>query len=339
MKYRIGKITNMVVHYIGNKYHEEGVNFSRNETPFQDIESELITTLQRSFVAEDIYHFHYEPEMELNPVYRIIKAMFEKSQDFIEQTSYLARALYEQSYSPKIKGGELNVIYLNDCEYDQQQADAIAILKTEIKQPLIQYYFDENGIKVRKTEGVLLSRIDKGCLIFNIEADSGYKVVLIDNKNNREAALYWKDSFLHVKAEDSSFHQTKELLSGIKRFVDQNIINDKVEKAQVLSRSKEILCNAETINLNDFAKDAFQDQALADSFAKDYMHNLDIDNTHNNIQINNKMAKPKSALPSVIIHLDSNFDIKIFGGEDMIIKGYDKDAQLNYYKLYYKKEK
>ena len=34
-----------------------------------------------------------------------------------------------------------------------------------------------------------------------------------------------------------------------------------------------------------------------------------------------------------------NFDIKIFGGDDMIIKGYDEDAQLYYYKLYYLKER
>mgnify|MGYP003309060433 CR=1 FL=1 len=40
-----------------------------------------------------------------------------------------------------------------------------------------------------------------------------------------------------------------------------------------------------------------------------------------------------------IKHLDKNFDVRIFGGEDLIIKGYDEDAQMFYYKLYFQKER
>lgn len=339
MKYKIGEISDMIIHYVGNKYREEGVDFSRNSTDFQSVENELIATLEKSFVTENVHNFYYEPDLELNPVYRIAKAIFSDKTKFVEQSKFIARALYEQSYSPQIKGGELNIIYISKCEYDSCEVDAIAVLKTEIKQPIIQYSSEESGIKISKVDGVLLSRIDKGCLIFNTNEDSGYKVIVIDNKNNREAALYWKDSFLHIKPEQTAYHQTKELLNNIKMFVDNNVQGDKVEKAQVLSRTKAILSNAESINIEEFASEAFQNDYLADSFVAELRGCEEFDINHLEIPIEKRIAKPKSALPSTTIHLDKNFDIKIFGGDDMIIKGYDEDAQLYYYKLYYLKER
>lgn len=338
MKYRIGQISDMIIHYVGNKYREEGVNFSRNVTSFQEVESDLIATLEKSFITENVHNFYYEPELELNPVYRILKAMFADKTTFVEQSKYIARALYEQSYSSQIKGGELNIIYISKCEYDGSETDAIAILKSEVKQPIIQYYSEEGGIKISKVDGVLLSRIDKGCLVFNTNEEDGYKVIVIDNKNNREAALYWKDSFLHIRPECTAYHQTRELLNTIKTFVENNVQGDKVEKAQMLSRSKSILSNSESVIIDEFANEAFQDELLANSFVTEIKTNTELIRQLE-IPIEKRIAKPKSALPSTTLHLDKNFDVRIFGGEDLIIKGYDEDAQMFYYKLYFQKER
>ena len=38
------------------------------------------------------------------------------------------------------------------------------------------------------------------------------------------------------------------------------------------------------------------------------------------------------------IKLDSNFDIRIKGGQDRIVKGYDNNAGMYYYTLYFEKE-
>ena len=56
MKYRIGQISDMIIHYVGNKYREEGVNFSRNVTSFQEVESDLIATLEKSFITENVHN-------------------------------------------------------------------------------------------------------------------------------------------------------------------------------------------------------------------------------------------------------------------------------------------
>lgn len=52
-----------------------------------------------------------------------------------------------------------------------------------------------------------------------------------------------------------------------------------------------------------------------------------------------KMGQAKTAFPKTTIHLDSNFDITIFGGEGYVVKGKDEESGLNYYTLYFEKER
>ena len=52
-----------------------------------------------------------------------------------------------------------------------------------------------------------------------------------------------------------------------------------------------------------------------------------------------KSALSKAKTKVETIKLDSNFDIRIFGGQDRIVKGYDKNAGMNYYQLYFEEEK
>jgi hypothetical protein len=37
--------------------------------------------------------------------------------------------------------------------------------------------------------------MDKGCLIFNTTAETGYKILIIDNASKSNEAQYWKDEF------------------------------------------------------------------------------------------------------------------------------------------------
>ncbi|WP_293785660.1 hypothetical protein [uncultured Pedobacter sp.] len=46
-------------------------------------------------------------------------------------------------------------------------------------------------------EAISINKIDKGCLIFNINKTDGYKVLVLDqSKSSNESAVYWKDEFL-----------------------------------------------------------------------------------------------------------------------------------------------
>jgi hypothetical protein len=61
-------------------------------------------------------------------------------------------------------------------------------------------------------------------LIFNIEKENGYKVVVIDTANRgQDAAVYWKDDFLQLKIRNDSYNQTSNALGIYKNFVTNKI--------------------------------------------------------------------------------------------------------------------
>jgi hypothetical protein len=59
-------------------------------------------------------------------------------------------------------------------------------------------------------QGVNLSKLDKGCIIFNHKKEEGYKILTVDS--NRYDARYWLEHFLSVDAfEDENFITRKYL--------------------------------------------------------------------------------------------------------------------------------
>jgi len=340
MKLKIGSISNMIVHYVGNKYKEEGVSFSKKETRFDIVQEDLKTTICNSFEQNDMYEFFFEPDLKMNHAYSFIRTIFHHRERFIEQSNLLAKILYEQSYLPQIKSGELCILFMENCKCEGKSTDAIALLKVEKKQPVIRYVRESDGFRIEKSEAINLSKIDKGCVVFNVDEESGYKVVVVDNNCTKQTAIYWKDNFLHIRPCMGAYHHTKQLIGIIKDFVTENMRDDKVAKAMAIARSKKILIESEAVEIDKFAINAFNDEQTAESFVKFVSKKIGKDEKiPTNICIENKLAQPKSAMPSVILHLDGNFDIKVYGGEDMIMRGHDESAGMNYYKLYYIKEK
>ena len=71
----------------------------------------------------------------------------------------------------------------------------------------------------------------------------------------------------------------------------------------------------------------YKEKGIDDQIHKDGIINID------------KTAIKKSKTKVETIKLDSNFDLRIYGGQDRIIKGYDEDAGLSYYQLYFEEER
>ena len=97
--------------------------------------------------------------------------------------------LFEQSNHPHIKNGEVYVTYLTGLSIDNNVVDAIGIFKSELTADFLQ--FEEKGTQLDMIlqQGINLSKLDKGCLIFNYKKDEGYKILTVDS--NRYDARYW----------------------------------------------------------------------------------------------------------------------------------------------------
>lgn len=341
MKNKIGKIQRMIVHSVGNKEREEGVSFSKNELDYKEIQGDVEDLIEKSFNTSDLYQFFFEQDINLNPIYSFVKVLFAEPDRFIEQSNLIAKILYERSNRPSVVRGELNVIYLTGCEIDGETVDALALLKMEQKERMVRYVHDENGIRVVKMEGVNLSKVDKGCLIYNIDEENGYRISIVNKTVKNQDKAYWQDDFLHVKSCQSAYHQTVNLMNLCKDFVKEEMEDcDKMQRSLAVARAKSVIATKDEVDLNDFAEEVFQNATLADRFmeyrdSSEYLSELPGDT----LKIERKIPKKHISMPANTIHLDGNFDIVVKGGEDHIVRGVDESNGMKYYKLFFEKER
>ncbi len=335
----------MIAHRVGNKLRGEGVGFSNREIDTAPIANALVGLIQKSFKNEDLYFFAAEYDLDSNPVYSFVKNIFTTPSDFKTQSKHIAKSLYESSIHPKVKIGELCIIYLTDVEYGDAKVDALAIFKSESHQEVLQFSWGENGYEAQKTTGISLSKIDKGAMIYNVSSEKGYVVSIVDKIGRNSDAKYWTKSFLKIKTYNSSHRQTTNLIDICNDFVKNNIAADstlsRLEKAMIASRAKDVLLHSDTesMTLKDYAEAVFRNQTLETLFSE-YVENsenseeIDFDS----ISIDKRaVTKRKNSIST--IKLDDNFELYVNGAEDRISKGYDPDAALNYYKLYFEEEK
>lgn len=339
------KIEHMIAHRVGNKSRGEGVGFSTKEidaTCFADVLDKLFS---RSFKTDDYYYFDGEYDLDSNPVYSFIKSIFNNPKEFKSQSNHIAKHLYESSVHPKVKIGEMCVIYMTDVDYDETKVDALAIIKSESHQEVLQLNWGENGFEAQRTTGISLTKIEKGALIYNVSSDKGYVVSIVDRVSRSGDAKYWKNKFLKVKSYNDSKHQTSNLLGVCNDFIKTVVALDesmpRLEKAMIASRAKDVLLSNESkyMTLKDYASAVFKNHALESKFSafvdsSERADEIDVES----IAIDKRALNKKKNLISTI-KLDDNFELYVNGAEDRISKGYDPDAALNYYKLYFEKEK
>ena len=217
-------------------------------------------------------------------------------------------------------------------------------IKAETQQQLLQVSRNNQEVLAKKASGISLSKVEKGCLIFCNAEEQGYQIAIVDNIKKGSDSKYWKDSFLHIKSYNSPKHQTKSLIDVCHEFINTVVADSnrlsKVDKAMISVRAKKVLQDNETLSMNDYTEEVFHDYILETKF-KDYVVEKEIGSLiHQNGSIDiDRTAISKAKTKVETIKLDSNFDIHILGGQDRIVKGYDKNAGMNYYQLYFEEEK
>ena len=131
----------------------------------------------------------------LSPEWMIVSmCLILNPQEIVNQSNHIAKILYDCSVHPKIKAGELSVIYLSGYELDGETVDALAIIKSETRQSVLQLDRTQDGFVVSMNDAINLSKVEKGCLIFNIDESEGYRIAIVDNSSSTGDARYCKTS-------------------------------------------------------------------------------------------------------------------------------------------------
>lgn len=339
---KIGKIEHVITHMVGNKAKGEGVKFSKAPLDISLIKDMFEKMISKSFNGNDLYEFYNEGKVELNHVYSFAHDLFDDTDRFVEISKYIAKSLYERSVYSKIPGGELSVMYMTGCKIDDKEVDAIAIWKSERKQEVVRLVPTENGYEIEKINVIDMKGIEKGCLIYRVDAETGYKVLIAENSKKEEERRYWVNEFLKVRPCANAYQQTMTLLSICKDFIGTEL-KDKSnsEKAVSVAKIENVISNKNEISLKQFAKDVFGDADVVDDFlayAEENDHQVQITND-DPISLDSSLGHKKSNYPKTTIKLDSNFEINVYGGLEYLLNGHDDLSDLNYYTLYYSKEK
>ncbi len=340
------KLQQIAVHKVGNQFQEEGFHLS--ETPLLIDDLAVQELLLKYFLnpfksVSQHYHFDQEEGVVDNPMVAMIEKMFEEPDSFMEQSKFLAEHLYSVSIHPKINGGEFYVTYLTDILLDDQIVDAIGLFKSETKETFLKVFPSSDSYDINYDEGVSINKLDKGCLIFNVEKEKGYRVCTVDNLNRQEA-LYWKDDFLKVKPREDSFYHTENYIKMCKDFVDEKLKTEfevsKMDELNLMNRSVDYFKKNDTFDLNTFSKDVIQQPEIIDAF-RDYKQQYADERqvqVYDEFDISQPAVKQGKKVYKSIIKLDKNFHIYVHGNRDWIERGKDEATGLNYYKCFYKEE-
>lgn len=332
---KVNKIELATIQVVGNKTRGEGMSGALTLADVSESSDFLTKLIEKSFTMDDLKCFSYIESVELNPVYQFASKIFDDKEAFLKQSVNMATYLYDQSVHPNIRSGELYVLLL-ECEYKKNAVEAIAILKSEKKDPFLATDNDGREISIRTIYGTGLKGLDKGCLIMNVDRKNGYVVGIVDNTNNGSDAQYWTDSFLHVKDCNDDYHQTVKLMEMCKGFMkQQNDISD-VERAIAAKKTADVFATGETIQVNALADMICQDEKQKQEFAA-YRETFEKQNGGFAEEVNvvKKSALRKPMAKMTTLKLGADFEVKVLNPEAQIEGGVDKKSGKKYYTLYY----
>lgn len=337
---KIGTIKSAVVQRVGNKSNEDGVSFSDSLCQLDGVDEYLLGVINASFKFDDWRQFYYIDDLELNPAYRFVSKIFENEDTIIKQANNLARHLYEQSIHPNIKIGEFYVVLLEGCEVDGVETNAIGLFKSELHETVLTVKMENNRLVLTPEIGMSLKKLEKGCIVFNVEKDKGYKVVVVDNSVSSKDAHYWVDNFLHVRNCDDDYHQTERLTEMLTGFTKQLAEESAFDGAIMAKKATEVLKSGEMVAVDELANVICQNKEQKAAFET---YRKDFESEHGGfVEAVNVVAKAASRKPVSrmnVLKIGNKFEVKVLSSEARIEQGFDEEKGMKYYKLFYQSEK
>ena len=339
----MSEIKNIAIHSVGNKANQENFHLSKRNLLVGDDISQLLTVYFLSpFKSTEYFNFHHDIDINMNEVFVCVSKIFNNPEILHKQSINLAKHLYEQSIHPQIKDGEFYTVYFKDCIIDGETVDAIGLFKSENKDTFLKVYPSGDGFEIESEKGININKLDKGCLIFNIERETGYVVAVVDNTNKGTEAQYWINDFLHIRQRKDEYYNTQNILSLTKRFIKNELPQQfevtKADQADMLNKSVKFFKENDNFDLKEFANEVMENPDVIKSFKKyktTYEQDFDMD-IADNFAISENAVKKQARFLKSVIKLDKNFHIYIHGNREMIEQGEDKKGK--FYKVYYNEE-
>lgn len=345
MNFTEASVNRIITHKVGNKLKNEPLFLSDAlQRTDSDLNETLIEFFLKPFLRKANYMgFTHASDINLNEMYHYVSGIFAGTEEegFVATSKNIAKHLFNASLHPKIVPGELLIVHFQNVLHNEIQVDAVGIFKSEHKEPFLKVTENDLGIRFSKETGINISKIEKGCLIFDAP-DREYDVLVIDRDQNTQ---YWVNKFLGVEVKKTDEHNTKQVVNLCKTFGD-DVLSLKYEpdtKLDFLNGAIDYLEKHDVFDYDAFIHDerVFRDPGLKKEFL-DYQEETafnpydlpPFDIAHRDLKRERRHIKS-------LVRLDTGMEIKfhaVEGGQKQFEKGYDEAKGMHYYKLYFNEE-
>ncbi len=342
------QIESVSLHRVGNKNKNESIFLSAEPHSLND---EMAGLLKEYFFKpfrekeENYFKFSNEVDVAFNEVYKSATEIFEDSSKTHSESKKITTHLFEQSNHPHIKSGEVYVVHFSNMMVDNKKTDAIGIFKSELKHDFLQFEEKNQNLDIVIQQGINTNKLDKGCLIFNLEKEEGYKVLSVDS--NRYDAKYWLENFLGLEPLSDDNFKTKNYLKFCQNFAKDVVLpaEDKQQEVLFMNRAVNHFAKNDAFEETNFLNEVLENPELVPEF-KHYKvekgPKYSIEDV-SNFDIANKAVSDARKKIRNVISLDTNIQIKMDfinpeSAEKFVEKGWDEERQMYYYLVYFNKE-
>ena len=333
------------VHTVGNSSLNEELTLSKQPllVGSDSLKDLLLTYFFSNFNSHEYYNFSLpEDDSAANPIFTSAKVIFQDSEALHGESIRIAEHLYGVSQHHNIKSGDLYVARFSGIIIDNKPPlEVVGLFKCENKETYLKLQHEPGRFNLSSDEGINIRKLDKGCLILNLEEDAGYKVLIVDNANKSDA-VFWKDTFLNVRPWSDAFHHTHNFMNLTRQYVgdqlDEEFSVSKADKIDLLNRSMNFFKSRDQFNQHEFEAEVLEDASVIESFRKYERSFLTEGDVTDNFEISAQAVKRQARIFKSVLKLDKNFHIYIHGNRDLIEKGFDGVKHRHYYKIYFDKE-
>ncbi len=342
----MARVEALIAHRVGNKHNGQAFAPAADllEIASGDVLDLLHTYFLKPFRQAEHYHFTSDSgNLADNLLYGLVSEIFSDEGIFLDNSVEIARLLFEKTVHPQIKSGDLFVAAFSNVAVSGVDTRALGIFKSESLQKFLKLTKDRNGYDLSADKGINVNKLDKGCLIFDLEGEQGYRVALVDRVNKGQDAQFWKDHFLQLRPRNDSFHKTREVMQRTREFlVDEAPFETTLSKAEqidLLNRTADYFKENSKYVESDFQEAVFQQPEVRDAYRQYNAENTRTmpDEVEGGFDISTQAVKKFAKTYKSVLKLDKNFHVYIHGDRELIQQGTEDDGR-KFYKIYFNEE-
>lgn len=326
------KLLQYIVHHVGDALMLGDEAFPQPEVMLEAAFTQLAFNKKD---WEQPYEFFHETDIELNEMYTYVKMIFDKTNNFLEQSKNIAKHLQSVSDHPNIKNGELFIGLFDNCMMATDVKKVIAIVKIEEREMFLDVKKEQDKMTVAGIDGINVKKINNLAVIVDMGEDAP-PAVFIKTKR-KEDVVYWQERFLKIKVSDEHYYKTNLALTECKKYILKEESFSNTEKLGFLNKTLDYFKNEEAFQVNDYIETVFNH---ADAVQKDVIVNSV--KPYETVISESAIAKVEKSYKRKI-KLDSNIEIQvnvqnIEEVNELIEVGYDEASNRKFYKIYFQEE-